>query len=133
MIPAWESRLFDTAVAVARRFDDVVPAPTGGGAARVAAAVRDGYSRLRRGWSPRDVWSVDDALCRLLGEMLAQLAAVSHGWPGSEAYPMYDSWTFELNSKSADLLAYDPDDEASYAAAQAAMHWVADHLGALWD
>lgn len=63
MIPAWESRLFDTAVAVARRFDDVVPARTGGGAARVAAAVRDGYSRLRRGWSPRDVWAVDDALC----------------------------------------------------------------------
>lgn len=132
MIPAWESTLFDTAVAVARKFDHAVGLRTRG-TAGVAAAVRDGYSRLRRGWSPRDVWSVDAALCRLLGEMLAQLAAVSHGWPKSEDYPTYESWTSALNSKSADLLAYDPDDEASYAAAQAAMHWVADHLGALWD
>lgn len=132
MIPAWESTLFDTAVAVARKFDNAVPVRIGE-TSRVAAAVRDGYSRLRRGWSPRDVWSVDAALCRLLGEMLAQLAAVSHGWPGSAEYPTYDSWTFELNSKSADLLAYDPDDAASYASAQTALHWVADHLGALWD
>ncbi|MCE5291817.1 MAG: hypothetical protein LLG14_21610 [Nocardiaceae bacterium] len=72
-------------------------------------------------------------MCRLLGEMLAQLAAVSHGWPGSEEFPTYESWTSELAAKSADLLAYDPDDEVSYAAAQAALHWIADHLGGLWD
>lgn len=37
--------------------------------------------RGRHGWARPDLWSMDDYICQLLGEMTAELKRVSHGYP----------------------------------------------------
>lgn len=99
---------------------------------KIAASVPRG----RLGWAPRDTWSGDLYICRVVGEMLLHLAENGHGWPESEEFPTYEDWASALR-RNGDLLvqyASDPVEmESRQPEAQASPHWVADHLGAIWD
>lgn len=103
--------------------------------ARLVATV----PRARRGWSPRDTWSADIYICRVVGEMLLHLADHDHGWPGTDEFPTYEDWTSALRFHGDRLVRYGEDpfavdvDGERQADAQASLHWVADHLGAMWD
>jgi hypothetical protein len=117
--------------------------------------------RGRRGWSASDVWSMDDYICTLLGQMTAELRAKAHGHPcmateTSACGGMPDSppcnceqaWNETLDAISAPLLAYRThwdftEGESSdqhwqrekriIAEAQDALRLLADHLPAMWD
>jgi hypothetical protein len=88
--------------------------------------------RGRRGWSTRDLWSMDYYIARVCGEMTARLLEVAHGYPcsghteGVSVPDCIDPETFEarpcdckasydaaLKKISAGLLAYadDTDDD----------------------
>jgi hypothetical protein len=99
----------------------------------VILAVETATARVRRGWAPRDVWSLDHHLCATTGAMLAHLADNTHGWPGGPEFPEFEDWQRALRAQAAALLAYDTDDEAAMANAAEALRWVADNLTALWD
>lgn len=81
------------------------------------------WHRARYGWAPRDVWSLDHYLNRVLGSTLAHLADTTHGTPGG--YPLgskaptdeygnpatdHDQWNADLRKWSdafLDLHAWD--------------------------
>ncbi|HET7385584.1 MAG TPA: hypothetical protein VFJ19_02860 [Nocardioidaceae bacterium] len=98
----------------------------------VVLAVETAIARTRRGWAPRDVWSLDHHLCAMTGAMLAHLAEETHGWPEGPEFPEFQDW-HALRTHAAALLAYDTDDESAKANASEAFRWVADNLTALWD
>lgn len=100
--------------------------------ARCRLALTSAFSRMRRGWAPRDTWSLDGHLCRTLGAMLAHLAEHTHSWPPGRDYPEFTDWQDALRARAGALLAYDADDEHTVAPAQEALHWVADNLPDLW-
>jgi hypothetical protein len=101
--------------------------------ARVRLFLETATARARRGWAPRDTWSLDGYLCRTLGAMLDHLAEHTHGWPQGPDFPEFADWQKALRTQAAALLAYEADDEPTIAPAQNAIHWVADNLPALWD
>lgn len=121
---------------------------------RVWGTVTHAYQRLIRGWDDSATWNLDSHLCRTLGDQLAHLAESGTGWPSGEEFPEAVDWENALRANGAALLAYanrdypgvpvNPDDEAEFEAwkanqeksaedAKAALRWVADHLGSLWD
>jgi hypothetical protein len=84
----------------------------------------------------QDCIALDTALCGWLGARLAFLGVYSTAAPLN--YANDEVWQRDLTTHSAALLAYvnERDDDLTpetYAAAQAAFRWVADHLGVLWD
>lgn len=95
--------------------------------------VETALARVRQGWAPRDVWSLDHHLCSTTGAMLAHLAEETHGWPEGPDFPTFEDWQNALDTRAAALLAYDTDNELAMARAAEALHWVADNLTALWD
>ena len=101
--------------------------------ARVRLSVETAIARARRGWAPRDTWSLDGYLCRILGAMLDHLAEHTHGWPQGPDFVEFTDWQDALRSRADALLAYEADDEDTIAPAQDALRWVADNLPALWD
>lgn len=101
---------------------------------KIAASV----PRARSGWAPRDTWSADLYICRVVGGLLLHIAEHAHAWPGTEEFPTYEDWTAALRSHGERLVRYGeepfPDEtEDRQVAAQASLHWVADHLGSIWD
>lgn len=101
--------------------------------ARVRLSIETAIGRVLRGWAPRDTWSLDGHLCRVLGAMLDHLAEHTHGWPQGPDFPEFTDWQDALRARAAALLAYEADDLPTIAPAQAALRWVADNLPALWD
>ncbi len=53
--------------------------------------------RARYGVSRVDGWSFHDYAGIVLANGLRILAEDSHGWPGTEEYPTFESWTAKLN------------------------------------
>lgn len=96
-------------------------------------AVTITVARARRGWAPSDTWSLDQHLCRILGEMLEHLADHTHGWPQSDEFPQFADWHTALQRTAEMLLRYEPDDPDAVTNAQGALEWVAEHLQSLWD
>jgi hypothetical protein len=102
--------------------------------------------RLTRGWDVRSVWGLDYWLGRTLGAQLVYMADIAHGWPG-DYEGGFDKWVADLRlhgeallhyARSSDDIKYTltlshDDEKAIHEQAQAAMHWVADNFGALWD
>lgn len=50
------------------------------------------YQRITRGFCDYDVWDLDSHLSELLIQTIKQLAKTSHGYPGTEEFPTYESW-----------------------------------------
>jgi len=130
---------------------------------RLAGPVRATTQRAGRGWADRDTWGLDGYLCTTLAGALNHMAEVAHGWPGNDAYPEFEDWTAALRKAAAGLNGWanhddspaadaaaaafevgdaeftvasdanSADDTTRLAAAQDALHWVADNLPHLWD
>lgn len=114
-------------------------------------AAQSVQQRARRGWDDTSVWNLSHALPKTLGTQLLALAEEAHGWPESEDFPTFEDWTAALRANGTALLAYGTVDKEldampihdldainareaqRLAEAQAALHWVADHLPSLWD
>lgn len=56
-----------------------------------------GKERARHGVARSDTWSFHDYAGIVLANGLRILAEDSHGWPGTEEYPTFESWTEKLN------------------------------------
>ncbi|CAB4190597.1 hypothetical protein UFOVP1288_78 [uncultured Caudovirales phage] len=84
----------------------------------------------------RDCISLHTSLCAWLGARLVFLSAHSHGHPYSHSQ---EAWEEALLTHGQALLAwstyYEKEnyEEELYHEAQRALHWVARHLGKLWD
>lgn len=92
--------------------------------------------RARRGWAPTDTWSADLYICHVIGEMLLHLAEHGHGWPGTEEFPTSEDWNSALRRHGDRLVRYAAEPlqmDSVQPDAQASLHWVAEHLGAIWD
>jgi hypothetical protein len=149
-----------------RRFRHYVLSPRWARIVRVLKKPRGWYrefrwflQRGRRGWAARDLWSMDDYICQLLGEMTAEMKRIAHGHPcqglavcgGMPDQPpcsCEQDWNDTLDKISKPLLAYRshwdwPDgqsvdehrenEKAKISEAQDAIRLMADHLRSLWD
>lgn len=110
--------------------------------------VRCAVQRLTRSWDDTATYNLDDHLASTLGAQLLHLADIAHGWPQSEEFPTFADYQDALRTHGTALLAYanrwstlDAADHAEQrkreeelrVAAAAALHWVAEHFGSLWD
>lgn len=100
--------------------------------------VRWAWQRVFRGWDDFSTWSLDVHLSRTLGQQLVMMADIAHGWPDGEEWDYtFETWTADLRRHGEALQLYSEgwvDDWATTGEpAQAALYWVAEHLGALWD
>ena len=121
------------------------------------------YHRGRYGWAPRDTWSFDDYLARVMAGGLGQLAKTTHGTPcgyphyGHElptdfdpfAEPDHEQWSADLQRWSTVCkeyaerwdLPYDPPDytvrraeeERRIDAMRATLVELTPWFGSLWD
>jgi hypothetical protein len=99
------------------------------------------YHRARYGWAPRDCWSLDDYLGKVLVGSLRHLANVTHGYPidfpGGQA-----GWESQLHTW-ADAFDFDQWDinvmmdqeklESLWEKRKQALIEMAPWWGALWD
>jgi hypothetical protein len=111
----------------------------------IASAIKNAkYARQRvtRGWDDTATWSLDTHLARTLGAQLSHLADVTHGFPSGRTYQEFEQWQEALRTNGKALTLYaegiheyeDNIDHAKLIAdAEAALHWVADNFGSLWD
>ena len=107
------------------------------------------YQRATRSWDDKELWSLDKAFTKRLGEQLIALSLESHGWPGEEnGYPTSEEWVDALNKHGNALREYalDKDNLAFYTTpegaekyreladgAKEALAWVSNNLELLWD
>lgn len=111
----------------------------------IASAIRNmkhARQRVTRGWDDSSTWSLDTHLARTLGAQLTHLADVTHGYPSGGTFHSFEQWQETLRTHGAALTRYGDDifkyedninHEQLTAEAQAALHWVADNFGSLWD
>lgn len=100
-------------------------------------AVRNFIERGRRGWHREDLWAFDHHIARVIAGGLRELAEVSHGYPGDEEFPTFESWQAWLRDTADMLEAWlDPDafiDREAFARTCAGMQRVVDKFGNYWD
>jgi hypothetical protein len=119
---------------------------------RIMHGVQHIGQRVIRGWDDSDVWQLDTALAKRLGEQLIALSHNGKSWPGSGEdgegeYKTEEDWEIALHIHGSALLDYSlykyefeprldgtrgPLEEL-YEAAQDSLVWVAENLGDLWD
>ena len=63
------------------------------------------YQRITRGYCDFDYWDLDTYLTELLSQSIKTLADETHGYPGNEEFPTYESWQ-EYLYKIVDLLRF---------------------------
>lgn len=63
-----------------------------------------GAERAKHGVSRVDGWSFHDYAGIVLANGLRILAEDSHGWPGTEEYPTFESWQNKLNEMADKLI-----------------------------
>ena len=68
------------------------------------------YQRVTRGFCDYDYWDLDTYLSELLAQSIKMLADKTHGYPGTEEFPTYESWQQYLY-KIVDLLRYSLNDD----------------------
>lgn len=105
---------------------------------RAPKQVRWAWQRVFRGWDDYSTWSLDVHLSRTLGQQLVAMADIAHGHPEVNGWDYtFETWTADLRRHGGALQLYSEgwvdDWETTGEPAQAALHWVAEHLGALWD
>lgn len=50
------------------------------------------YQRVTRGFSDWDTWDLDQYFLKLIPAALRHLAKHTHGYPGTERFPTFESW-----------------------------------------
>lgn len=50
------------------------------------------YQRITRGFCDLDYWDLDHYLAELMAQSIKVLADETHGFPGTEEFPTYESW-----------------------------------------
>ncbi|OII61171.1 hypothetical protein BJP40_06490 [Streptomyces sp. CC53] len=98
------------------------------------------WQRARRGYSERDLWSLDTYIAGVVGAGVQHLKEVKHSHPVEVTE---QEWDDILDRIAGPLLAYaegkfDPglsfeDELVQYEAAREAMRLFAEHLGSMWD
>lgn len=63
------------------------------------------YQRVTRGFCDYDYWDLDTYLSELMAQSIKMLADNTHGYPGTEEFPTYESWK-EYLYKIVNLLRY---------------------------
>ena len=63
-----------------------------------------GAERAKHGVAREDCWSFHDYAGIVLANGLRILAEDSHGWPGTEEYPTFESWQDKLNEMADKLI-----------------------------
>lgn len=107
----------------------------------VVRALQFAGQRVMRGWDDRALWSLDTHLTLTLGQQLLRMADIAHGWPCTDEFPEFTDWTNALRTNGDALIAYAQRERFGDIAeeqrvsneAVAALRWVGDHLGYLWD
>ena len=61
------------------------------------------HKRITRGWAYSDVWGMEEWFYDVIPDMLDCLADRSHGYPGNEEFPTYESWAKYLRNIANDL------------------------------
>lgn len=102
--------------------------------------IRNRWQRSRKGYGFQDLWSFDQYLARLLSEALEEMADIAHGWPASEEFPTFESWTSELRRLAAvfkrydeELFTFDDQEVQIYADVIDAMKRLGEMLPGIWD
>lgn len=91
--------------------------------------------RIRKGWCESDVWNLDLYLESIIIDTLRQLADVSHGYPGNDEFPTFESWQNWLR-ETADMI--DNEDtlfsiKEAEAKRKEGLKRVFEHIDYLWD
>ena len=50
------------------------------------------YQRATRGYCDYDCWDLDSHLTHLMAQSIKDLADNTHGYPGTDEFPTYESW-----------------------------------------
>lgn len=50
------------------------------------------YQRITRGFCDSDYWDLDHFLAELMAQSIKKLADETHGYPGTDEFPTYESW-----------------------------------------
>lgn len=98
--------------------------------------------RYKRTWGTpigQDCISLDTTLCKWLGERMLFLA--EHTQSFDPRYVSFEEWQRTLRVNAYALLGWAnhwdcgsvDEEHAAYEQAQAALRWIADNLGTLWD
>jgi hypothetical protein len=125
--------------------------------------VKNRVQLARRGWNDTDYWNLDTTFTGRLGAQLVHGANNSHGVCGREPYVVNNDiiyvdeaetetlWQVHMRRAGEALIAYSKhedlysirprlsnndlreQDKKLTEDAQAALHWVADHLTSIWD
>ena len=65
--------------------------------------IENTHKRITRGWAYSDVWGMEEWFYDVIPDMLDYLADHSHGYPGNEEFPTYESWAKYLRNIANDL------------------------------
>lgn len=65
--------------------------------------IENTHKRITRGWAYSDVWGMEEWFYDVIPDMLDYLADHSHGYPGNEEFPTYESWAKYLHNIANDL------------------------------
>lgn len=101
-------------------------------------AIRMFIHRGRHGWAPRDTWSFDLYLARVMSEGIAWLAEHDHGYPAHDPWDTPEKWQDYLRDLSARLGTWNDDtflDNEAYEVTAAAVREAgsSEVFGYLWD
>ena len=101
-------------------------------------AIRTFIHRGRHGWAPRDTWSFDLYLARVMSEGIAWLAEHDHGYPAHDPWDTPEKWQDYLRDLSARLGTWNDDtflDNEAYEVTAAAVREAgsSEVFGHLWD
>jgi hypothetical protein len=99
------------------------------------------WHRARHGWSPRDTWSLDDYLCRVIAGSIKHLRDNGISYPAGTSM---DRWVNQLtriiepietwgNRWQWECTVDQAEDERRYHEAQKAFRRLGEVLASLWD
>ena len=82
------------------------------------------WYRARHGWAPRDTWSLDIHLNKVLAGSLMHLANTTHTYP--LGYKTHEQWVADL-LRWAKAFSEDPEDVDIFDKPIYTLHWAEEH------
>ena len=61
---------------------------------------------LGRGFTERDIWSLDESMALRIGNQLLELERITHGWPESQEFKTFEDWSKSLIKHGTALVKY---------------------------